>query len=101
MYASARKEAEFIHVELAEQVQAGHVDVFPLEAVTSLQNTWLSPVAVIPQVGRRLRLIFDLTWSGINDISERLSPMEAMRFGGVLLRIIEQVLTTDPHLGPF
>ena len=35
-HASARKEAEFIQVELSEKVQAGHVAVSPLEAVTSL-----------------------------------------------------------------
>ena len=32
-YASANKEAEFINVDLAEQVQAGYMDVLPLEAV--------------------------------------------------------------------
>ena len=37
-HASASKEAEFIHAELANQVQAGHVVVLPLEEVTSLQN---------------------------------------------------------------
>ena len=50
-------------------MKTGHVAVFPLEAVTSLQNLSLSPVAVITQVGRRPRLIFDFTWSGINDTS--------------------------------
>ena len=48
MDAFSRKEAKFIHAEFSEQVQTRHVAVFPLEAVTSLQNLWLSPVAVIP-----------------------------------------------------
>ena len=60
-HASAHKEAEFVHTELAEQVQAGHVAVLSLEAVTSLQNLWLSPVAAIPQVRRIPILIFDFT----------------------------------------
>ena len=34
-HAYARKDEEFIHVELAEKVQAEHVAVFPLEEVTS------------------------------------------------------------------
>ena len=97
-YASANKEAGFIHTELAEQVQVGHVVVYPLEAVTALQNLWLSLVVVTLQVGRRPRLIFDFKWSGLNNIAEHLSPMEAMRFGGAILRIIKQVLTTDPYL---
>ena len=37
-HTSARKEAEFIHTELAKQVQAGHVAILPLEAVTFLKN---------------------------------------------------------------
>ena len=40
-HASTSKEAEFIHKELAEQVQSGNVAVLPLEAVTSLQKLWL------------------------------------------------------------
>ena len=47
-----------------------------------------------------MRLIFDLTWSGINDISEHLAPIEAMRFGGALLRILKKVLATEPNIGP-
>ena len=68
-HTSANKEAEFIHTELAKQVQAGHVAVFPSEAVTTLHNLWLLSVAVIPQFGRRPRLIFDFTWSGLNFIA--------------------------------
>ena len=99
-HASARKEAEFIHTELADQVQAGHVAVPPLEEVNLIKNLWLLPVAVIPQVGMRLRLIYDFTWSGLNETSKRLSPMEEMRFGGALQCILKQVLTKDLRLGP-
>ena len=45
-------------------------------------------------------MIFDFTWSGLNNTSERLSPMEAMRFGCVLQCIPKQVFTTDLCLGP-
>ena len=79
-YASANKEANLINTELSNQVQTWHVAVYPLEAVNALHNLWLSPVAVTPQVGRRLRLIFNFTWSGLNDISKGLSPIELMCF---------------------
>ena len=69
--------------------------VFPLEAVNYLHNLWLSPVAVILQVGRRPRLIFYFTWSGLNEASKRLSPMEAMRFGGALQHILKYVFTAN------
>ena len=73
-YASANKEAGFVNADLAEQVQAGHVTVFPLEAFNYLHNLCLSPVAVITQVGSRPRLIFDFTWSGINDPFKNVYP---------------------------
>ena len=87
-YASVRKEAEFIHAELAKQVQAGHVAVVLLEAVLDLHKLWLYPMAVIPQFGRRPRLILIFTWGGLNEETNVLSPMEAMRFGGALCRIL-------------
>ena len=60
----------------------------------------ISPVVVIQQVGRRPYLIFDFTWSGLNEATKRLPPMEAMRFGGELYRILKKVLMSDPRLGP-
>ena len=81
-------------------MQTGHVTVFPLEAVNYLHNLWLSPVAFITLVRRRPRLIFYFTWSGLNDVPKRLAPMEAMRFGGALQRILKQVLTTNLYIGP-
>ena len=56
---SDHKEAEFIEAEIADQIQAGHMDVFPLNAVMALPNLWCSPLMVIPQVGQRPHLIFD------------------------------------------
>ena len=37
-YAFANKEVKFINAELDKQVQAGQVDVSPLEAVNTLHN---------------------------------------------------------------
>ena len=84
MDASANKEEECINTELFEQVQAGHVTVFPLEVVNALHNLWPSLVAITPQVGRRPHLIFNFTWSGLNDVSKGLSPIELMCFRGAL-----------------
>ena len=49
-HASTLKEAYFFHTELSEQMHAVHVAVFCLEVVNALQNLWLSPVVVTPQV---------------------------------------------------
>ena len=40
-HAYASKKVSFIHVELADQVQAGYVAVFHFEAVIALHNLWL------------------------------------------------------------
>ena len=72
------------------------MEISPLEAVNSLKNLWLSLVVVIPQVGRRPHLIFDFTWSGLNEATKRLAPMEVMRFGGALHCILKQVLIAEP-----
>ena len=37
-YAYANKEAKFINTDLADQIQAGNVNVLPLEAVNALHN---------------------------------------------------------------
>ena len=40
-HAYASKKVSFIHVELADQVQAGYVAVLHFEAVIALHNLWL------------------------------------------------------------
>ena len=74
------KEADFVHQELADQVQAGHIIVFPMAAVCNLPKLWLSPVTAIPQVGRRPRIIFDLTWSGLNKATAQEAPEKGNAF---------------------
>ena len=39
---SKSKEVDFFHQELAEQVQAGHIAVFPLDTASHLHKLWLS-----------------------------------------------------------
>ena len=70
----AKKEVEFVHQGLAEQVQAGNIVVFPLDAVQDLPKLWISPVSTSLQVGRRPRFIFDFTWSGLNEATAQKSP---------------------------
>ena len=51
MHSSAKKEVDFVHQDLAYQVQAGHIVVSPLYTVRDLPNLWLLLVAATPQVG--------------------------------------------------
>ena len=94
------KEVVFVYQELVEQVKAIHAVVFPFSSVSDLPNLCISPVAAIPQVGWRPCLIFDFTWSGLNQATDRVAPEESMRFGSALACIDRQALTTYPNLGP-
>ena len=90
---------EFFHRELAKQVQLVHIVVPPLDAVRGLPKLCLFPVAAIPQVGWRPRLIFDFTWICLNEATARKYPEEVMRFGGTLRPIIRRLLVANPRLG--
>ena len=66
-HSSAIKEVDFVYQEIVEQAQAGQIVVSPLATVHGLPKLRLSPVAVIPQMERRLRLFFCFTWSVLNE----------------------------------
>ena len=57
IHASASKEVDFFHVDMMEQVQDVQITILLLTFIAEFKNLCLSPVAVIPHVGRRLRLI--------------------------------------------
>ena len=54
---------------------------------------------VIPLVGRRPQLIFDFTWSSLNEATALEDSEEAMRFRGTLRRIIRYFLMANPRIG--
>ena len=85
--------------DIAKQVQAGHTVMLPLSTVSDLPNPFLSSAEVIPQMGRRLRIIFNFTWSGLNKTTAWDAPTDAMRFRSSLFCIIWRELTADPTLG--
>ena len=100
MHASASKEVNCVHQELAKHVQAGYIAVFPLENVYRLQKLWLSLLTVISQQNRVPWMIYDFTWRVLNTITTRLPPQEVMRFGNILHRSLKKILNANPFLGP-
>ena len=46
-HASTTKEVAFIHAEVYEKLQEGKIVVLLWEAINSITNIWLSPVAII------------------------------------------------------
>ena len=87
---------DFVHQELADQVQAVHIVVFPLHTVWDLPKLWLSLVAAIPQVVRLPHLIFNFIGSSLNKSTAREAPEEFIRFGSTLFRIIRRIIQADP-----
>ena len=97
---SATKKTTFVRTGLQEQAQAGHITLLPLRAVRLLPRLWLPPLAAIPQRGRKPRLIYDFSWSGLNNAVTKVAHKEAIRFGKALYRVINCSLTAPPKLGP-
>ena len=65
-----------------------------------MPKLWLSPLAAIPQRGRKPRLIYDFSWSGLNEAFAQVAHKEAMRFRKALYRVIDCILRARPELGP-
>ena len=65
----------------------------------NLPKLWLSLLASIPQRGRKPRLIYDFSWSGLNNAVTQVALKESMRFGKALYRVIDCIIIAPPELG--
>lgn len=74
--------------------------ILPESVALDLPGLRVSPPGVVPQRGRRPRWICDFSWSGVNDDTLPLVPLEAMQFGHALERLLREILLADPSLGP-
>ena len=60
----------------------------------------MSPLADILQRGRKHHLIYDFSWSGLNEEVTQVAHKESMRFGKSLHRLIDCILAAPPKLCP-
>ena len=97
---SVTNETTFVMTEIKEQAQACHIALFPLITVRHLPRLCLPPLVAIPQQDRKHRLIYDFSWSGLNEAVTQVSQKEAMRFGKSLYRVIGCILAAPPKVGP-
>jgi hypothetical protein len=74
--------------------------VLPLSVAKTIPGLRLSPPGVVPQRGRRARLISDLSFSSVNDDTLQLAPPERMEFGRALDRVIHSIAFANPAYGP-
>jgi hypothetical protein len=60
----------------------------------------LSPLGVVPQRDRLPRTISDYSFFGVTHETLALAPEECMQFGKALWRVIRNLKSANPHLGP-
>lgn len=102
---SCQEHLDFLREEMLDFVRKGFWTVLPYRLLEEhlkelFPHLRLSPLGVVPQRGRRPRIIVDLSYYGINQETLRLAPEEAMQFGRTLERILYRVMSADPRYGP-
>lgn len=85
---------------MADMVRKAIWIVLPYPKVRHWPNLRVSPIGVVPQHGRRPRIIVDYSYYLLNQETAKLTPQESMQFGRALERIIAQTVHADPRFGP-
>jgi len=97
---STEEHLDFLREEMLEFVEKGFWILLPYRLVKYMRQLRVSPLGVIPQRGRRPRLIVDYSFYGINQETVNLAPKEAMQFGRALERILYHIRHANPKYGP-
>ena len=96
----AMAKAKFLLEEGFEMYQQQHAMVLPFSTIKQIRGVRVGPPGVVPQRGRRLCTICDLTYLGVNADSVNLTHPEAMQFGNAHRRLLYQIYQADPNWGP-
>ena len=99
-HASADEHTEFLGEEFLDFGRKGFWILLPYDVIKNEPGLRLSPVGVVPQDGRRPRIIVDYSFWDINDETLKLSPERAMQFGTAPLRIAQDLTRANPKYGP-
>ena len=97
---SAKEHIEFLREEYASMMKKGHWTLLPAQLLMHQPDLRLSPLGVVPQVGRRPRTISDYSYFGVNEDTVPLAPVEAMQFGRALQRLLQRIHDSNPRYGP-
>lgn len=99
-HTSADDHKEFLVEEYLDFGRKGFWVLLPYELVKDEPGLRLSPLGVVPQDGRRPRLISDYSFWGLNEETQKLAPEGAMQFGTAPRRIAEDIMRSNPKFGP-
>ena len=81
-------------------INKGQFVVLTTEVAKRLPGLNVSPMGVVPQVGRRDRMVADHTYSGVNPETQPIAPIESMQFSHALKRLFREILLANPAHGP-
>ena len=96
---SCNEYIDFLEEEFIDMMEKGQWVILPESIARDLPGLQVSPPGVVPQRGRRPRWICDYTWSGVNQSTLPIAPLEAMQFGQALDRILREILLANPRFG--
>jgi hypothetical protein len=74
--------------------------VLPADLVKKQFGLRLSPLGLVPQRGRRDRMISDYSFFDVNQETLKLAPDEAMQFGRTLWRLLYRIHHANDKFGP-
>ena len=99
-HSSADDHKEFLVEEHLDFGRKGFWVLLPYDLVKDEPGLRLSPLGVVPQDGRRPRLISDYSYWELNLETQKLAPEGAMQFGTAPRRISEDLMRSNPEFGP-
>ncbi|VEU33676.1 unnamed protein product [Pseudo-nitzschia multistriata] len=91
---------EFLREEYADMMDKQQWTVLPARLVTKIKGLRLSPLGLVPQRGRRDRMISDYSYFGVNKATVSEAPVEAMQFGRALKRLLQRIHRANDRFGP-
>jgi len=97
---SAHQHLPFLEQEMLTMVGKGQWMILPYKTVADIPNLCISPLGVVPQCDRQPRTIADYTFSSVNNDTIPLTDHLPLQFGQALLRILRQIVLSDPNHGP-
>ncbi|VEU39857.1 unnamed protein product, partial [Pseudo-nitzschia multistriata] len=97
---SSHNGIEFLREEYADMMDKQQWTVLPASLVTGIPGLCLSPLGLVPQRGRRDRMISDYSYFGVNAETAPLAPAEAMQFGRALKRLLQRIHSANSRFGP-
>ena len=74
--------------------------VLPAKMIQDMFGLRLSPLGLIPQRGRRDRMISDYSYNDVNQQTLNIAPKEAMQLGRTLWRLLYRIHHANDRFGP-